>query len=74
MYAKVKLATGVSVELDKIPSEVSKLTFVSAFLNESQMKRLFTGSQSGNICKELGIEPTKSESNNCKAIVEYFKG
>lgn len=71
---EVNLPSGVSARLDVMPSEVSKLAFVCAFLDRSQMRRLFTGSQSAAVCSELGLPFTKSESTNCQTILDHFEG
>ena len=71
---EVNLPSGVAARLDMIPSEVSKLTFVAAFLDDKQMRRPFTGTQSQAVCDELGLPIGRNEADNCRAIAAYYAG
>lgn len=71
---KVTLDSGVSAKLDALPAEVTKLAFVSAFLDDRQMRRLFAGSQSAKVCDELGLPFSKNEAENCRTIAGYWAG
>lgn len=72
MLVKVTLPSGVSARLDMIPTDVSKLAFVAAFLDAGQMRRLFNWRDSAEVCKELGLPVSKTETVNCQTIEAFY--
>lgn len=71
---EVTLPNGVTTKLDLIPSEISRLAFVCAFIDSAQMRRLMTGKDSAKVCSELGLDSVSSEKINCESIENYYKG
>lgn len=59
------------LDADTLPHAL-KLIAAASFLTVDQMQRLFKGSQSKDICRQLGLPESRSEKENCQSIYEYF--
>ena len=60
--------------LAKLDDTIDRLTLCAAVLTVEEMRRLFTGDDSANVCRALDLPVARSETVNCKALYAHFSG